>query len=97
MLTKQLKWQQFTQESKQSRYLIGACLMGLGRMLAGGCAVGAGVTGGAILAITAWVALLFMWLGAGATDWLVDRRNILATPKTEKEKEKSAPILIPGN
>ena len=74
VLTRQFKWQQFTQESKQSRYLIGACMMGFGSMLAGGCAVGAGVTGGAILAITAWVALFFMWLGAGATDWLVDRR-----------------------
>ncbi len=49
-------------------------MMGFGSMLAGGCAVGAGVTGGAILAITAWVALFFMWLGAGATDWLIDRR-----------------------
>lgn len=33
-------------------------------MLAGGCAVGAGVTGGALLATTAWVALASMWLGA---------------------------------
>ncbi|MEZ5799744.1 MAG: YeeE/YedE thiosulfate transporter family protein [Nitratireductor sp.] len=28
------------------RYLVGASLMGFGGMLAGGCAVGAGVTGG---------------------------------------------------
>lgn len=55
------------------RYLAGATLMGFGSMLAGGCAVGAGVTGGSVLALTAWVALLAMWLGAGVTDWLVDR------------------------
>jgi uncharacterized membrane protein YedE/YeeE len=40
-------------------------------MLAGGCAVGAGVTGGAIFALTAWLSLVGMWLGAGLTDrWL---------------------------
>jgi uncharacterized protein len=73
IITREFKWQQFTQETKQSRYLIGASMMGFGSMLAGGCAVGAGVTGGALLSITAWLALFCMWLGAGATDWLVDR------------------------
>lgn len=73
VLTREFEWQQFTKETRQSRYLIGASLMGFGSMLAGGCAVGAGVTGGSLLAITAWVALLFMWLGAGLTDWLVDK------------------------
>jgi hypothetical protein len=33
--------------------------------------VGAGVTGGAIFALTAWLSLVGMWLGAGLTDrWL---------------------------
>jgi len=73
VFSREFKWQQFTQETKQSRYLIGASMMGFGSMLAGGCAVGAGVTGGALLAMTAWVALFCMWLGAGATDWLVDK------------------------
>ncbi len=45
----------------------------LGGMLAGGCAVGAGITGGAVLALTAWLALLAMWLSAGITDFLIDR------------------------
>ncbi len=72
VLTKQFEWQQFTQETRQSRYLIGASMMGFGSMLAGGCAVGAGVTGGSLLSVTAWLALFFMWLGAGITDWLVD-------------------------
>ena len=48
--------------------------MGFGGMLAGGCAVGAGVSGGVILVVTAWVALLCMWFGAGVTDFLVDRK-----------------------
>jgi uncharacterized membrane protein YedE/YeeE len=45
--------------------------MGFGSMLAGGCAVGAGVTGGAIFALTAWLSLVAMWVGAGLADrWL---------------------------
>ncbi len=54
------------------RYIAGAIFMGFGSMLAGGCAVGAGVTGGAIFALTAWITLLGMWIGAGLTDRWVD-------------------------
>lgn len=60
------------------RYIGGAVLMGFGAMLAGGCAVGAGVTGGAIFAVTAWVTLVAMWLGAGLTDRLIDRHPVQA-------------------
>ncbi|MDD5394760.1 MAG: YeeE/YedE family protein [Thiothrix sp.] len=74
LLTREFKWQKFTEDSGFARFLIGAALMGFGGMLAGGCAVGAGVTGGALLVITAWVALFSMWIGAGVTDWLVDRK-----------------------
>ena len=67
------KLQSFTHETGLSRYIIGAVLMGVGGMLAGGCAVGAGITGGSVMAITAWFALLFMWLAAGVTDALIDK------------------------
>ncbi len=67
------KLQGFHDGPSMTRYAIGAILMGFGGMLAGGCAVGAGVTGGAIFAVTAWVALLAMWIGAMATHLLVDR------------------------
>lgn len=56
--------QRFHSEGGMERYLLGAAMMGFGSMLAGGCAVGAGVSGGAILAMTAWLALTFMWIGA---------------------------------
>jgi uncharacterized membrane protein YedE/YeeE len=42
-------------------------------MLAGGCAVGAGVSGAAIFALTAWIALIGMWVGAGLSNALIDR------------------------
>ncbi|OGB19526.1 MAG: lipocalin [Burkholderiales bacterium RIFCSPHIGHO2_12_FULL_67_38] len=54
------------------RYIVGAILMGFGSMLAGGCAVGAGMTGGAIFALTAWVTLAGMWIGGGVADRVFD-------------------------
>lgn len=74
LVTREFKWQKFTDDSGFARFFIGAALMGFGGMLAGGCAVGAGMTGGSMLVITAFVSLFFMWLGAGITDWVVDRK-----------------------
>jgi uncharacterized membrane protein YedE/YeeE len=65
------KLEGFTDGYSMRRYIGGAILMGFGAMLAGGCAVGAGVTGGTIFALTSWISLGGMWLGAGLTDrWL---------------------------
>lgn len=64
------------------RYIIGAILMGFGSMLAGGCAVGAGVTGGSIFALTAWVTLFCMWIGAGFADRMIDRHKTKPTAQS---------------
>lgn len=72
LVGKDLKLEGFKDGYSMRRYIAGAILMGFGSMLAGGCAVGAGITGGAIFALTAWLTLVGMWLGAGITDWLVD-------------------------
>lgn len=69
----ELKFQGFDGESQMRRSMTGAILMGFGAMLAGGCAIGAGVTGGSIFVATAWLALLCMWVGAVITDFLVDQ------------------------
>lgn len=63
------EWQllRFGADTPMERYLAGAVLMGFGAMLAGGCAVGAGVSGSAVFALTAWTAIFFMWVGATAT------------------------------
>jgi hypothetical protein len=74
------------------RYVIGAVLMGFGSMLAGGCAVGAGMTGGAIFALTAWIALIGMWAGAGITDRLLDSQTALQpNPLTRTRANMQAP------
>ena len=70
--------QYFSVETGMRRYIAGAVLMGFGGMLAGGCAVGAGLTGGSVLSLTALAALTAMWLSAGLTDLLVDRKKVFA-------------------
>lgn len=67
----ELKIQRFGNNIPMERYILGGVMMGFGSMLAGGCAVGAGVTGGAVLALTAWVAILCMWIGAMGTQFLL--------------------------
>jgi uncharacterized membrane protein YedE/YeeE len=71
-LGKELKLEGFKDGYAMRRYIVGAICMGFGAMLAGGCAVGAGVTGGAIFALTAWIALIGMWMGAGLVDRWID-------------------------
>lgn len=74
-LAGELKFQAFDDAPTMRKAMAGAAMMGFGGMLAGGCAIGAGVTGGSIFVGTAWLALLCMWIGAMVTDWLVDQRR----------------------
>lgn len=73
---RELKLEGFKDGPGMRRYLIGAACMGFGGMLAGGCAVGAGVSGAAVFALTAWVTLCAMWAAAGLTDYLLDRTAV---------------------
>lgn len=72
LVGKEFQLEGFKDGYSMRRYIAGAILMGFGSMLAGGCAVGAGMTGGAVFALTAWLALVGMWAGAGLTDRLLD-------------------------
>jgi uncharacterized membrane protein YedE/YeeE len=67
LATKEAKIERFGPDTPMERYLIGAVLMGFGSMLAGGCAVGAGMSGGSVFSITAWIAVFCMWVGAMLT------------------------------
>lgn len=74
VLFREFRFQGFEGEANMRRALTGAAMMGFGGMLAGGCAIGAGVTGGSIFAGTAWLALTSFWIGGMITDFLVDQR-----------------------
>ena len=73
LATREWRIERFGPDTPMERYLVGAALMGFGAMLAGGCAVGAGMSGGAVFALTAWVAVGAMWLGAMATHLVMAR------------------------
>ena len=77
ILAGEFRLERFGPETPMERYLIGAFLMGFGAMLAGGCAVGAGLSGGAVFSLTAWVAVSAMWVGAMAT------HRLLSVPKSQ--------------
>ena len=63
----EFKFEGFQTENKLGHYLTGAVLMGFGAVMAGGCTVGAGMSGGAIFSNTAWLTLVSIILGAGLT------------------------------
>ncbi len=74
VLSKEFHLEGFGKQHNLPRYLAGASCMGLGGILAGGCAVGAGVSGAAVFGVTAWTALFFMWVGATSTHLLIDHQ-----------------------
>ncbi|SMX39008.1 YeeE/YedE family protein [Maliponia aquimaris] len=75
LLAKELKFQGFEGPTPMRNAMIGAVLMGFGGMLAGGCAIGAGVSGGSIFAGTAWLALFCMWIGGMSMDVILGGRG----------------------
>ncbi len=77
---RELKLEGFKDGHSMRRYIAGALCMGFGGMLAGGCAVGAGISGASVFALTAWLALIGMWLGAGIADRLVDHTKSIEPP-----------------
>lgn len=74
VVNREFRFEGYQGVAPMRRAILGAALMGFGGMLAGGCAIGAGVTGGSIFAATALCALLFMWIGAILTDLLFDQQ-----------------------
>ncbi len=93
LATREFKLEGFEGGPSMLRYIAGAVLMGFGGMLAGGCAVGAGVTGSAIFAVTGWIALAAMWLGAVGAELLLSRegRTTPATSSLLRQSPASAP------
>ena len=70
---KELKLEGFQGGASMRRAIVGAVCMGFGGMLAGGCAVGAGLSGAAVFTITSWVTLSAIWASAALTDRLLDQ------------------------
>lgn len=64
LVFRSFKWQSFTSPRETGRYASGAALMGIGGVLAGGCTVGAGLSGVPTLSLAAILALVAIAGGA---------------------------------
>lgn len=73
----------FGQPQETLRYLAGGALMGFGGVLAGGCTVGAGLSGVGTLSLAAVLALAAIMAGGRITDRLLDRQG-------------SGPVAVPA-
>lgn len=60
----ELRWEAFDDDHEMRRHLLGAALMGVGGILAGGCTIGQGITAGSMLALSWPLAVGGMMLGA---------------------------------
>ncbi|MGY9046617.1 hypothetical protein P775_27475 [Puniceibacterium antarcticum] len=64
MIFRSFRWQAFSTPRETGRYAAGAVMMGLGGVLAGGCTVGAGLSGIPTLSLAALLALASITAGA---------------------------------
>lgn len=71
LIGRRAAWQSFTTPRETGRYATGAVLMGVGGVLAGGCTIGAGLSGLSMLSTAAMLALLAIVIGAKATNRLL--------------------------
>ena len=77
-LAGRFQWQSFDSPRQTGRYALGASLMGVGGVLAGGCTLGAGLSGVPTLSTAALLALLAIAFGAKLTDVLLSPRSTRA-------------------
>lgn len=68
-----IRWEACDDARELSRHLIGACLMGIGGVFAAGCTIGQGISAVSVLAVSAPIVLVSIYIGAkfGLT-WLLE-------------------------
>lgn len=67
-----LRLESYSSAGQMARSMTGGALMGFGAMLAGGCAIGAGLSGTSIYVMTAWLATVCFFIGGGIADRIFD-------------------------
>ncbi|MFP7571608.1 YeeE/YedE family protein [Marivita sp. S2033] len=73
LIFRSFQWQSFTAPAETGRYASGAVLMGVGGVLAGGCTVGAGLSGVPTLSVAALLAIASIAAGALLTNTALKR------------------------
>ncbi|MEC7963036.1 MAG: YeeE/YedE family protein [Pseudomonadota bacterium] len=71
LIRREFTWQSFDSPAQTGRYLSGGALMGVGGVLAGGCTLGAGLSGVPTLSVAAVLAILAIAAGGALTDRLL--------------------------
>lgn len=84
------RWQSFENPTQTGRYMAGATLMGMGGVLAGGCTLGAGLSGVPTLSVAALLAISMIAVGAVATNALLNR------PRAASDAGTTTPALQPA-
>ncbi len=72
---REFAWTGFSEDLPTHRYLIGGSLMGVGGVLAGGCTVGAGLSGVSMLSVSAILALVSIVTGALLANGFAGQRS----------------------
>ncbi|MBL8703535.1 MAG: YeeE/YedE family protein [Rhodospirillales bacterium] len=62
----EFRWEAFDDQREMRRHLLGAALMGVGGVIAGGCTIGQGMSAASLLALSAPLAIAGMLIGARA-------------------------------
>lgn len=75
LMRSEFHWESFESPAQTGRYVAGAALMGVGGTLAGGCTVGAGLSGVASLSVSALLALISIVIAAVVTSALLADNN----------------------
>jgi len=83
------RWQSFESPGQTGRYLAGAALMGTGGVLAGGCTVGAGLSGIPTLSLAALLALAAIAAGARAASAIPDRAGRAEPSATPRRRQRA--------
>jgi hypothetical protein len=64
VFAREFRWEAFDDDREMRRHLVGAGLMGVGGILAGGCTIGQGITAGSMLALSWPVSVIGIIAGA---------------------------------
>lgn len=100
LFRKELRVEGFEDNRQTLRYLLGAAMMGVGGVWAGGCTIGAGLTGTSTLSIGAILALMAMTMGAVVTNAFLSSRKAVENTairnnQTQSNNAKPDPSLKP--
>ena len=85
LMTSTFEWQSFSTPAQTGRYTLGGILMGVGGVFAGGCTVGAGLSGIASFSISAALSLVFIIVGAKLTNQLLQRTASRQDPLSHRK------------